>query len=337
MLFKYNNNILIIEIKELNNKGLIIQKSYFAKMIRNPLYYGMIPISKYKDEDAMLAHGQHTPIITKALFEKVQDVINGRKRNVPSTNHQKNEFPLRGFMKCRRCGESLTASSSKGNGGYYNYYHCQKKCGERIKSEIANDKFLHRLEILSSKQASINLIRNYTKTIFNKSSVFKRDSTQKLKAEIAKVENRINQAQQLMLDGELSISDYKAIKERYEPELRKLQAQEAEIGAMSTDIRTYMEFNLKFIENLSQLYVSGDVHQKQLFLGSILKEKLVFENNEYRTIPFNEVVSLIMNVDKALGHPENKKARLKNELSAEVEDNGFEPMTSCMPCKRSTN
>ena len=71
-----------------------------------------------------------------------------------------------------------------------------------------------------------------------------------------------------------------------------------------------MEFNLKFIENLSQLHASGVVHQKQLFLRSILKEKLVFENNEYRTIPCNEVITLIMNVDKALGLPINKKARL---------------------------
>jgi site-specific DNA recombinase len=333
-----NNTKCLEDIrKELNVKGLIIQKSYFATMIRNPIYYGCIAISKYKDEEAGLIKGQHTPIITKELFDKVQDVILGRKRNTPANNRQKDEFPLRGFMKCRRCGEPLTASASKGNGGYYNYYHCQKKCGERIKAEIANEGIEITLKDISGKIGSINMIKNYAKAVLCKSNLLKKDNTQHLKSEIIKIENRINQAQQLMLDGELNISDYKSIKERYEPELRKLQAQESDLTAIGSDTKTYIEYNMNFMSKLSQAYVSGNVHTKQYLLGSILSDKLVFENNEYRTIPFNEVVSLIINVDKAFGDFKNKKARKFSELPAEVEDNGFEPMTSCMPCKRSTN
>lgn len=140
-----------------------------------------------------------------------------------------------------------------------------------------------------------------------------------------------------MLDGELSIGDYKAIKERYEPELRKLQNQIVELSSISADIKTYIDFTMGVLENLSQHYVAGNVHSKQLLLGSILSKKLVFENNQYRTIPFNEAVSLVLNVDKALEGTKKGKVQYKTELSVEVEDNGVEPMTSCMPCKRSTN
>jgi site-specific DNA recombinase len=304
--------------KEVNTKGLVIQKSYFAKMIRYPLYCGLIEVSKYKDEEAMLVQGQHTPIITKSLFETVQDIINGRKRNVPTTNRQKDEFPLRGFLECNQCGSPLTASASKGNGGFYNYYHCQKGCGERLKAEIANNSISKLIENISSKQVAINLVKSYSKTIFSKSSIFKKENTQTLKTEITKIENRINQAQQLMLDGELNIGDYKSIKERYEPELRRLQSQIIELGAMSADIKTYMDFNLELLSKLSQYYVIGDVHTKQLLLGSIFSKKIVFENNQYRTIPYNEVVSLIMNVDKALADCKTKKALQDARLSAEV-------------------
>jgi site-specific DNA recombinase len=305
--------------KEVNTKGLVIQKSYFAKMIRYPLYCGQISVSKYKDEDAMLVQGQHAPIITKALFDSVQDIIHGRKRNVPTTNKQKDEFPLRGFLECKKCGRPLTASASKGNGGFYNYYHCQIGCGERIKAEDANNEITNIINSISAKNNTIDLVKASAKTIFSKSHNFQKDNTSKQKLEIAKVENRINQAQQLMLDGEISIGDYKAIKERYEPELRTLQTQVANVSAMSADIKTYLDFVLDSLSKLSQYYVLGDVHAKQLLLGSIFSKKLVFENNQYRTIPYNEVVSLIMNTDKGLAGCKTKKALQDARLSAEVE------------------
>jgi site-specific DNA recombinase len=280
---------------------------------------GLIGVSKYKDEEATLVQGQHTPIITKSLFETVQDVINGRKRNVPTTNRQKDEFPLRGFLKCKKCGRPLTASASKGNGGFYNYYHCQIGCGERIKAESANNGITNIINSISAKKNTIELIKSSSKNIFSKSHNFQKDNTSKQKLEIAKVENRINQAKQLMLDGEISIGDYKAIKERYEPELRTLQTQIANVSAMSADIKTYLDFVLDTLSKLSQHYVIGDVHTKQLLLGSIFSKKLVFENKPYRTIPYNEVVSLIMNTDKALEGCKTKKALQDARLSAEVE------------------
>jgi site-specific DNA recombinase len=316
--------------KEVNTRGLVIQKSYFATMIRYPLYCGLISVSKYKDEEAQLVQGQHTPIISQALFDKVQDIINGRKRNTPATNRQKDEFPLRGFLECRKCGRPLTASASKGNGGFYNYYHCQIGCGERIKAEVANSGIEKRLSSLSANKVAINLITSGAKKIYSKSSIFQRDNAQKLKLEITKIESRIIQAQQLMLDGELSIGDYKAIKERYEPEIRKLQNQIEEFSTMSADVKTYIDFVMDVLSNLSQHYVSGNVHTKQLLLGSILSKKLVFNETDYRTIPYNEVVSLILNIDKRLQGSKSKKVQSKTELSVEVGVDGFEPPTLCL-------
>jgi site-specific DNA recombinase len=91
---------------------------------------------------------------------------------------------------------------------------------------------------------------------------------------------------------------------------------------MSADIKTYLDFNLDLLSKLSQYYVLGDVHSKQLLLGSIFSKKIVFENNHYRTIPYNEVVSVIMNTDKGLKGCKTKKALQDARLSAEVEDSG---------------
>jgi hypothetical protein len=91
------------------------------------------------------------------------------------------------------------------------------------------------------------------------------------------------------------------------------------VSALSAEFKTYLDFVLDTLSKLSQYYVIGDVHTKQLLLGSIFSKKLVFKNKPYRTIPYNEVVSLIMNTDKALEGSKTKKALQDARLSAEVE------------------
>jgi hypothetical protein len=48
-------------------------------------------------------------------------VAGPRPRNHP-------DFPLRGFVRCERCGRPLMGSWSKGRNGHYAYYHCQRQC-----------------------------------------------------------------------------------------------------------------------------------------------------------------------------------------------------------------
>lgn len=60
---------------------MIYSRANFWTTIRNHIY-GKIFIPKYKDEEAMIINGQHEPLISEALFYKVQDVLDGNKRNV---------------------------------------------------------------------------------------------------------------------------------------------------------------------------------------------------------------------------------------------------------------
>lgn len=73
-------------------KGLTTCKNNIWLIIRNPVYCGKIPVAAYKDESASLAQGLHVPLISEDLFYRVQDILDGRKRNVPTKNTKKEEF-----------------------------------------------------------------------------------------------------------------------------------------------------------------------------------------------------------------------------------------------------
>jgi DNA invertase Pin-like site-specific DNA recombinase len=82
-----------------------LQLSMAHRILRSPFYYGVF---KYKGETYQ---GKHEPIITKKLFDQVQEVMRyrGKKRKII-----RHGFIFTGFLKCS-CGCSITAETKKGH------------------------------------------------------------------------------------------------------------------------------------------------------------------------------------------------------------------------------
>ena len=103
-------------------RGYKVGKSHIHHILTQPFYYGvMFKQGKYYQ-------GGHEPLITKNLFDKVNDLMNNGNRS-----RAKNKFfTFRGFMTCANCGCLLTADNKKG----HDYYYCtngKKICDEHKK------------------------------------------------------------------------------------------------------------------------------------------------------------------------------------------------------------
>src|SRR5690606_31553747 len=93
--------------------GIQLSRSSFHLTIRNPLYIGQILIPKYMDEDAYFVKGQHDPLISGELFNKVQQILDGNK-NIQRPNAKilsDENLPLRGFLLCPHCKRNLSGSA----------------------------------------------------------------------------------------------------------------------------------------------------------------------------------------------------------------------------------
>jgi len=90
--------------------------------LKIPIYYGGIYIKAYKNEKESIINGLHKPLITKSLFDKVQDQliieVTSIIQNIKKLN---DKFPLKGFLLCLVCNNPLTASTSKGRTKHYSY------------------------------------------------------------------------------------------------------------------------------------------------------------------------------------------------------------------------
>lgn len=90
--------------------GNKVFKSQVQKILNRPFYYGIM------ERDGKIYQGNHTPIITKKLYDTAQLVMHENARLRPS----KHFFPIRGYLRCNKCGCALTASVKKG----HHYYYC---------------------------------------------------------------------------------------------------------------------------------------------------------------------------------------------------------------------
>src|SRR5207249_3073980 len=89
--------------------------SALTRILTNHVYAGLLRLPAHNGEPEKLVKAIHKPIISESLFWIAYEKIKNQPkyRTIP-----KNDFPLRGFVKCD-CGWHLTASYNKGKKKYY--------------------------------------------------------------------------------------------------------------------------------------------------------------------------------------------------------------------------
>ena len=276
-----------------NEKGLVCSKNNFYKLIRNTVYCGKIFVPAYKDEEEYLADGKHEPLITEQLFYEVQDVLNGKRKVLPVKNTRKENLPLRGFLESPRCGGTLTGSASKGSGGLYYYYHCMKGCKERISADKVNKRFIDALSMISTSKNVIDTYYNIMADKFKASGKDKSDALKKLQEQIDKNRERLNKARMMLLDNEIDFKDYREIKKQYETVIDGLVRQRIQISLMDDEYKKYLNFTSVLLKNLDSGYEQADLADKQRLISLIFPEKLVFENNGFRTKRVRKILEQI--------------------------------------------
>ena len=112
------------------NKGLTLSNIYL--ILQNDFYYGSF---EYPRKSSLWYKGIHEPIITKELFDQVQEQIKSQVVRVTDK-----EFAFTKLMQCGLCGSGICADEKfkkqkNGNVHRYCYYGCSKardkncKCG----------------------------------------------------------------------------------------------------------------------------------------------------------------------------------------------------------------
>lgn len=133
------------------------------KILKNPIYYGYF---RWNDQ---IHRGIHAPIVSKKLFDDVQEIFKPRKHTV---GRNVLDFPFRGNLVCGECGLKITAEiQKKKSGKEYTYYHCTKskgadKCSQKYtRDEILVDEIDKQLAKLKINEPMLDVMASSAKAL----------------------------------------------------------------------------------------------------------------------------------------------------------------------------
>ncbi len=115
---KYSIPTLVDELFRLglrNHGNGSVTNNGLWKLLKNPFYVGVIRIVRTNQS----FEGNHEPLISKSLFERVQDIMHGRL-NARTRTH---DLLFRKFVTCVHCRYHLIGETHKG----HVYYRCHQK------------------------------------------------------------------------------------------------------------------------------------------------------------------------------------------------------------------
>src|SRR3989339_110161 len=107
-----------------SKNGKPLKRDRISFILSNPFYVGFFRYSKE------LYEGKHQLVISKKIFDQVQNILKQKGRPHHKTKNEPRAFC--GMLKCGTCGMGITGEyrvkhQKNGNTHNYIYYHCTKK------------------------------------------------------------------------------------------------------------------------------------------------------------------------------------------------------------------
>ncbi len=264
-------------VSQRKRRGLSV--AVIQRMLENNFYIGLFT---YKGETY---EGKHKPIIDKATFDKVQQIL--KERAKPRKTKSLLDFPFRGIFKCGECGRAITCEQHiKKSGLVFRYYRCTKKKTICHQGYIREEELAKQIDKIVSK---LLLPENWISKMLGQVEEWKNEKEQSieslakpLKEELGKIETKISKLLDTHLEGLLETDEYQYKKAELIEKKVALKQRIAQLGQKGNHWLEPLENWLKELNQIKNLIFRNNLREKGEFLrkiGSnrqILDEKIVF-------------------------------------------------------------
>lgn len=306
--------------RELNQRGLIISKSSFPRMLKNRFYIGEVKVMKWMDKPEHWVTGLHQAIISKETFDKIQEMHFGKRKVKPKIKRTSSEkFYLRDFLKCPHCGKKLTACYSRGNGGEFPYYKCHACNRFNANATKTNEQFIKYLRTLKPNKDVLGLY----------SIAFAEIKSQRNKGidkEVANVKSKKKKEQEKLIKVDNDFANDKVKPENYNRMIDNIQAEikklDEDIYRLTTlnekEVDIKFDYAINLLAKMENIVDTAPLKDKINILGSMFPEKIEFDGKKHRTDSYNEVLDTILKDTSKLYEKKKEEPDKKSASSLSV-------------------
>jgi hypothetical protein len=286
-----------------NLAGTRVTRNGLSTILNNPFYMGLIRIQK----TGQVYAGNHEPLITKRLFDEVQDMLAGRF----NARTHANDFLFRRYITCKGCEYSLIGELQKG----HVYYRCHtKNCPMKGMREeaVANivDQKLRELQFTDAE-------RNYLATRIQalKANWLQEKEKQlgNLNVKFQQVSEHLSRLTDAFLDGTIEKEIYEERKTSLLFEKRAIEDRLNDLKSNKTSIPEEVQKFLELAGDAYSLYKTPITEKKRRLLKIVTSNCSVDEESlDFAfAIPFREVAQREKSID---GRPSKVRHRTLDTL-----------------------
>ncbi|MBD3362693.1 hypothetical protein GF362_03165 [Candidatus Dojkabacteria bacterium] len=257
--------------------------------------------------------GSFEPIVTPKLFNIVQLILDGKAKKLPIYKKINPDFPLRGVLRCAKCGNYLTSNWSQGKYKKYGYYRCTKCSGINLGKYDVEENFIEYLKEIKLKKDVGKLVKeaiilnwkNRTKEIQSKVNLLKKEKRTLRAKQDKVVEKNLNG----IYNDKLS--------KRYigdlEEKISKIDIELTRYSDPEKDEEKLIKFSVVLLKNMSKAWTKMDEFQQNKFEKFIFPQGLIYKNENFTT------------PTKPLSVELNEAFEVKNSMM--VTPRGIEPLS----------
>jgi hypothetical protein len=249
-----------------NRKGGKVTLNGLSTILRNPFYVGLIRILK----TGQTFKGNHEPLISVALFERVQSILSGKRVD----RIQSHTYSYSRIASCATCKYSLIAERQKG----HVYYRCHNRpfktpavCPPTaIREDQLDEAMLHALTAIQLFEEELRAAREYLTERSKESEEQTVVMQNALKLQKDQVSGRISKLTDLLVDGTIT-------KPMFQSKHRALLLEQTAIDQKIQDLNNggvshirQIEAAVELAKDASMLYQKASAENKRKLLKILL-------------------------------------------------------------------
>jgi DNA invertase Pin-like site-specific DNA recombinase len=269
-------NIGLIELSELMyEKGLRNKNSKkvtingLSTILHNPFYIGIIRIEKTGEMFA----GKHKPLVSKALFDQVQTVFEGK--NIPKS--EKHFFVFRRQIYCGKCRNLYIAEKQKGE----IYYRCHtRNCTKgTVREDLIDKEILKFLKPLKLTDPEYQYFKQETVKQSENSEAEFEINYRRLHLLREQAAERLSKLADAYVDGVFDKETYIQKKNQLLLEEQELKEKLANLKTNSEEATKKLDAFLELVNDAYLSYKSGIPEKKQELVKTIFSNCEIEDKN----------------------------------------------------------
>lgn len=262
-----------------NRHGSKVSLNGLSTMLRNPFYIGLIRLRKTRET----FQGSHEALIPKSIFERVQEVLDGKVSSRPL----RHAFLFRRLLRCASCNYSLIGETRKG----HIYYRCHSKSCPRttLREERVNDALLPHLRALELAPEEVAYIAVRVSELRAEWETRALDEMSGIKRRLGELGARLTKLTDAFLDGALDRDLFEERKTALLLERRELEEKLVLLAKNPETSLTKLEEYLGLARSPYFQYLLRNPDEKRELVLELTSDRRVIGKEPYFTLalPYN--------------------------------------------------